>query len=120
MMITYLRAGRQLRATGREVETRNGLTKVKPVREDWGHVWISKEEIEAGAQKGPVTPRSKPVAPPEGKKRANVPKPPPVARWRVLVEKVRIAQTYGDQFVPISLAAELAAELEAAQTLFKS
>jgi hypothetical protein len=121
-MITYLRTGRHVRATGTIIRRyhSNGAMKVKPTREGWGIILVTAEEIEAGKEKPPIQPREKPTTPPEKPKRERKPRPAPVPRWRELVEEVRIARTYGDQFISIQLAGQLADEIEAAQNLFQS
>ena len=120
-MITYLRSGRHVRATGVIIRRyAGGAARVKPSREDWGIILVTAEEIEAGKEKPPIQPREKPTSDDPKPKRERKPKPAPVPLWRELVEEVRIARTYGDQFVSIQLAGQLADELEAAQNLFQS
>lgn len=116
--IIYLREGRKLRASGTLIERWQGMAKVKPLRDDWGIVWVSPAEIEAGSEKGPPFARKAPVEGEERKPRVKVPKPPPVPKWKQLVEFVRIAENHGDQFIPTPIAAKLAAELEAMATMF--
>ena len=118
--ITYLRAGRKLRATGSLVEKDRGLLKVKPDREDWGHVWLTQEEITAGGAKGPSIARKKSEPRKSCDRR---PKPIPPPRWKVLVGKIREIQ---DDYPalphpPVSqqLLSEIADELESVQTLFR-
>lgn len=119
-MITYLRSGRHVRATGTIIRLyAGGAVRVKPSREDWGIILVTPEEIKAGKEKPPIQPREKPETPAEKPKRERKPKPAPVPRWKQLVEEIRIAQTYGDQFVPIQLAGKIADELESAQTMFQ-
>lgn len=57
--ITYLRTGRQIRGTGKFVEKAAGLTKVKPDRDDWKHIWLTAAEIEAGSHKPAPVKREK-------------------------------------------------------------
>ena len=120
--ITYLREGRKLRATGTVVEVHLGHTKVKPIREDWGHVWLSAAEIEAGGEKGPPIARKQPAKDAEPKKREKCPKPAPVPRWKQLVDRVRIYEVdhhpTGWPGVQMKFVSELADELEKAQTMF--
>lgn len=54
--ITYLRAGRTLRASGSIIETdsRTGMFKVKPARDEWKSVWITVKEIQNGGDRAPV------------------------------------------------------------------
>ena len=96
------------------------MTKVQPIRKDWGYVWLSAEEIEAGSEKGPVLPRRKPVEASKRKKRERVPKPPPAPHWRWLVDLVRKRESEGEQWITMDIARELAEELESAQTMFFS
>jgi len=122
--LTYLRTGRQLRATGTLLLSYPlGAKKVKPSRDSWGAIMVTAEEIEAGNQKGPITPRSKPVEPSERKKREKVPKPPPQPRWRQLVDIVRSNAEkqmlcFGELPQEMEIQVELADLLEAAQTMF--
>jgi len=92
-VITYLRAGRQIRATGTIVDYGGGytssLTRVKPDHEGWGDILVTPEEIAAGSTKPPPVKRSKPATPSERKRRVTVPKPPSKPRWVELVELVR-------------------------------
>jgi len=87
--ITYLRQGRKLRATGTVVSILHGAMKVKPSRDSWGHVWVTPEEVAAGAVKPPVKHREKNPDAPVIHRRKRDPKPIPVPRWKQLVEKVR-------------------------------
>jgi hypothetical protein len=118
--LTYLRHGRQVRAMGSVVDMRDGLTKVKPLRADWGAVWLTTEEIAAGAHKPPMVPRK---APETKTPRTRKPKPTPLPRWKQLVERVRAFETdhhpEGWPCVQMKFLSELADELEAAQTLFQ-
>lgn len=120
--VCYLRKGRKLRATGEVIwrDESQHTAKVKPARADWGAIIITADEIEAGKEKPAYTPRPKPEGEEKPARKPKAPKPAPVPRWRELIEKVRIAKTYGDQFIPIQLAESLSDELEAAQSLFQS
>ena len=55
--VTYRRAGRTLRASGSiiETDTRTGMFKVKPARDEWKSVWITVKEIQNGGDRAPVT-----------------------------------------------------------------
>lgn len=121
--ITYLRTGRHKRASGKVVDLGPKQTvKVKPDHLDWKHVWLTPEEIAAGQEKPPIQPRKKLAEAPDDlkPKRERKPKAPPIPRWKQLIELVKIAETYGDQFIPIATARELADQLEASQSLFQS
>jgi hypothetical protein len=56
--VTYLRAGRTLRASGSiiETDTRTGMFKVKPARDEWKCVWITVNEIQNGGDRAPTSP----------------------------------------------------------------
>lgn len=58
-VISYLRHGLRKRASGTIVATdpMNWLTKVKPCRADWRHVWVSIGEIASGKEKPAYTPK---------------------------------------------------------------
>jgi hypothetical protein len=124
--ITYLRAGRHVRATGTIIRRyhSNGAMKVKPTREGWGIILVTAEEIEAGKEKPPIQPREKPTTPPEKPKRERKPKPAPLPRWKKLVERVRLYEVNhhpeGWPGVQMKFLSEMADELEAAQNLFQS
>lgn len=94
--ITYLRAGRKLRATGTVVATGGigGAVKVKPARADWNHVWISQDEATAGSMRPPPRPRQEDPNKPEKDKqqRERRPKSPPIPRWQALVAAVRVLE----------------------------
>jgi hypothetical protein len=121
-LISYRREGRKLRASGTLIERWQGMAKVKPLRDDWGIVWVSPEEIEAGSQKGPPIARKAPVEGEERKKRERVPKPPPKPRWKELVGEIRILEIdhvpEGWPCVKMKLLSEIADELEAMATMF--
>ena len=118
--ITYLRIGRHKRASGKIVDFGPKQTvKVKPDHLDWKHVWITPKEIDAGKEKPPIQPREKPASDEPKPKRERKQKSPPIPRWRELIEQVKIAETFSDQFISIKLARDLADELEAAQTIFQ-
>lgn len=74
--ITYLRTGRQTRATGTIIEINHArrVYKVKPKRKEWGMIWIHAKEIEAGQEKPPIRPREN-KTPAEKPKRIRKPKP---------------------------------------------
>lgn len=61
--ITYLRAGRTLRASGSIIETdsRTGMFKVKPVRDEWRAIWLTVHEIQAGGDRAPANPTPNPI-----------------------------------------------------------
>lgn len=120
--ITYLRAGRMMRATGTvlEVHQDRRMTKVKPTRDGWGIVWLTEQEIEAGKEKPPIRPREKRTDEQPKPKRIRTPKPQPLTRWQQLVEHVRKCQSLGALYMDIADGVALADELEAAQTLFKT
>lgn len=126
--ITYLRQGRQVRACGEVIgsTTPGGMTKVKPTRKEWGAVWLTAAEIEAGKEKPPVVPRTKQAEAPDDlkPKQKRKPKTPPPPRWKQLVDRVRLYEVdhhpEGWPGVQMKFLTELADELEAAQTLFKS
>lgn len=113
--ITYLREGRKLRASGHVVATDAGLTKVKPERADWGHVWISKQEIEAGKEKPAYQSRPKPEVP---QKRTRKPKAPVIPHWKWCVDRVRGYEVdhepHGWPAVTTQFLSEMADELEGA------
>lgn len=115
--ITYLREGRKLRASGHVVTTQAGLTKVKPDRPDWHHVWISKQEIEAGKEKPAYHPRPK-IEAAEKRPRAKKEKMPVIPRWKWCVERVRTLaidhEPYGWPAVTTQFLTEMADELEGA------
>jgi hypothetical protein len=91
-VISYLRNGRHLRASGAVIEIDNNrrMTKVKPVRADWGIVWLTEEEIAKGKDKPATTPRKTPRVPREKKPRQ--PKPAPKPAWQQHVEAVRMME----------------------------
>lgn len=118
-VITYLRHGRRVRATGVILSSYpNGSKKVKPTRISWGAILVSAEEIKDGKTKGPVIHMKPTEKKALGFRKKRSPKPPPIPKWRKIAEKVRIAHTFGDQFIPTDLAMELVQELESAQTMF--
>lgn len=121
--ICYLRKGRKLRASGDIVESSNGLTKVKPTRPDWGHIWLTGDEIDAGKEKPAYQPRPKQEQT-EKPKRVRKPKAPPVPRWKQLVDQARIMEIdhhpEGWPAVKMGFISAMADELEAAQSLFQS
>ena len=122
--ICYLRKGRKIRASGEIIETDpSGMVKAKPARKDWGHVWLTREEIEAGKEKPTYQPREKRETS-EKPKRVRKLKPAPVPRWKQLVEEVRIMEIdhtpEGWPAVRMRFISELADELEAAQGLFNA
>lgn len=126
-MITYLRAGRKVRASGLTIgEPENGMTKIKPARASWGSIWITEDEIKAGKVKPPLLPRETQAAAPEDLKLKNreSSKPPPLPRWRQLVDRVRIYeidhQPDGWPKVQMKFMTEIADALEAAQTIFQT
>ncbi len=124
--ITYLRTGRSVRATGSIVDRyRNGSVKVMPARDDWNHIIVTPAEIDAGREKPPIAPREKLAAAPDDLKpprKARAPKPPPLPRWKQLVNIVRAANDDSRLFpgITMNMVVELADELEAAQSLFQT
>lgn len=52
--VTYLRAGRERRATGYVIDRAGPMTKVKPTRDSWHTVWVTREEIAAAGRKPPI------------------------------------------------------------------
>lgn len=123
--ITYLRAGRHVRATGTIIRRyhSNGAMKVKPTREGWGIILVTAEEIEAGKEKPPIQPREKPATPSEKLKRERKPKPGPLPRWKQLVNQVReLERKHSQGYIPmleLHFICSLADELEKAQTMFQ-
>lgn len=123
--ITYLRAGRHVRATGTIIRRyAGGAARVKPSREDWGIILVTPDEIEAGKEKPPIQPREKPATPSEKPKRERKPKPAPLPRWKELIERVRLYEVDhhpdGWPGVQMKFLSEMANQLEAAQNLFQS
>lgn len=122
--ITYLRAGRQMRASGTVIEKDEDtrMTKVKPSRADWGMIWITAEEFAAGQEKPPIRPREKKDGPEKPKRVIRKPKPQLLPRWKQLVEQVRIMEIDhapdGWPGVKMQTLTELADELEAAHSNF--
>lgn len=121
--ITYLRTGRTLRASGKVVvRYSNGSVKIKPVRDDWRHVVVTKAEIDAGTMRPPPVARKKSegVKP----KRETKPKPVHVPRWKQLVDESRqIQNDHSASYYPqvkMSFLKEITDLLEASQTLFQS
>lgn len=114
--ISYLRNGRQLRATGAiiEFDANRRMTKVKPLRADWGIVWLTEEEIERGKDKPAPTPRKAPQEPRQRKPRQ--PKPAPKPLWQQQVERVRMFEADiapdGWPAVTMSFISAMAEELE--------
>ena len=124
--VCYLRKGRKLRATGEVIwrDDAQRTAKVKPARADWGAILITADEIEAGKEKPAYVPRSKPEGEEKPTRKPRAPKPPPVPRWKELVERVRLYEIDhvpdGWPGVQMKFLTELADELEAAQSLFQS
>ena len=122
--ITYLRAGRQMRATGTVIEQDDNrrMKKVKPARADWGIIWITEEEFAAGQEKPPIRPREKKDGPEKPKRVTRKPKAQLLPKWKQLVEKARdeIAKRISPDLVIIDTAtiSGLIAELEAAHADF--
>jgi len=124
-MITYLRSGRHVRASGEVLhEYDGGAVKVKPSRPDWGIIVVTAAEIEAGKEKPPLAPREKPASEEPKPKRERKPKPAPVPRWKQMVDRVRLYEAdhhpEGWPGVQMKFLTEIADELEAAQNLFQS
>jgi hypothetical protein len=124
-MITYLRTGRTIRGTGTAIwKSPDGVVKIKPSRDGWGCILVTPEEIEAGKEKPAIRHREKPEGEaPAPVKREKKPKPPPVLRWKQLVERVRLYEVdhhpEGWPGVQMKFLTEMADELEAAQTIFQ-
>lgn len=118
--ITYLRSGRQMRATGTVIEQdiNRRMTKVKPARADWGIIWITEEEFAAGQEKPPIRPREKKDGPEKPKRVTRKPKAKPLPKWKQLVEHVRKCQSLGAIYMDIADAIAMANELEAAHADF--
>lgn len=120
---SYLRTGRKLRATGTVIERNGNMVKVKPTRDDWGMIWLTPSEIEAGSEKPPVRPREKREKLQERKPRQPRKKPAPLPpRWKQLVNEVRTLEIdhvpEGWPAIKMKTVSALADELEAAhQTL---
>ncbi len=117
--ISYLRRGRKLRATGAVIEKDSAtrMTKVKPLREDWGAIWLDQSEIDAGREKPPIRPREKrDDAEPKPKPRKA--KSEALPKWKQLVGDVReYEREYTpESWCPINLGtvSALADELESA------
>ncbi|MEI6177577.1 MAG: hypothetical protein WCS43_11850 [Verrucomicrobiota bacterium] len=113
MTITYLRAGRKLRSSGRVMARDGAMTKVMPAHPCWQPVWVTAKEIENGSEKPPTRPRK----PPTGdckRKRVRKPKTP---RWRELVTILRSAPV--DIGFNPALLNEIADELENLKRLFE-
>ena len=87
--VTYLRQGRKLRASGKIVDnaSKTGLVKVKPSRDDWGHVWLTPAEVAAG--KGKPIVQARKAAPSTTPRKLRAPKPQPLPMWKHLVAEVR-------------------------------
>ena len=121
--IAYLRRGRTKRAFGTILDRNaQGLTKVKPSRDDWKAIWLTPDEVSAGASKAPRKPREAQKEAVPAKKRERKPKPVPVPRWKQLVERVRIYEVdhhpEGWPSVQMKTLTALADELESAYGLF--
>jgi hypothetical protein len=91
MSITYLRAGRSIRATGTRVGTAFGCAVIQPCRPGWKRIVVTEAEIAAGSVKPPPVKRTKHAAndTPKPERRKRQPKPPPLPRWKALVAMVR-------------------------------
>lgn len=102
--VSYLRTGRKKRASGKVVgiDSRTGLTKVKPARDDWKHIHVTDDEIAAGREKPPVKPRKKdefgPVKP-RGPRKKKEPVYKPMKDWEFLVSCLRQAFDAGNKQV---------------------
>lgn len=119
--IIYLRKGRVKRACGTIIDTGpNQAVKVKPTRDSWGMVWLTKAEVEAGREKPPYEPKESKTDKP---KRERKPKAIPLPRWKQLVDQVRVMEIDhhpdGWPAVKMGFISELADSIEAAQTLFQ-
>ena len=123
-LVTWRRQGRIKRASG-HILTRyeNGSVKCQPTHSRWNPIIIHREELDAGGEKAPLLPRSKPATPSERPKRTKAPKPTPEPLWKSLVSQARAYQedSRHDLAIPLStsrLIAALADQLEHSQTLF--
>lgn len=119
--VSYLRNGRKLRASGTvvAVSESTGLFKVKPSRGDWGHIWLTRREIEAGRSKPPTVPRKAHAdksMPRKRRRRQKTRKP----RWVELAEMVRSLEIdhhpEGWPAVKMKVLSGLADELERAHS----
>lgn len=82
-------------------------------------ILLSASEIQAGTVKGPAIARKQPTNASEPRKRVKVAKPQPEPSWRQLTREAKICAD--DAYLPLRvsiLLRKLAAELEAAQTIF--
>jgi hypothetical protein len=78
--ILYRRNGRMRRASGTILATGpRGTVKVKPLRDSWGSIWVTQEEIKDGGTN--AAPRSR---------AENIPPPHPIydpdAEWNALMQ----------------------------------
>ena len=113
--VSYLRTGRKKRASGKVagIDSRTGLTWVKPDRADWKHVHVTDEEIAAGRQKPEYHRREKREDEPKAPRKARAPKAPPEPRWKTLVDRFH-EQRHKSEPVSMEFATLLVEELEAA------
>lgn len=121
--IAYLRRGRSKRAFGTILDRNpQGLVKVKPSPDAWKAVWLTPQEVAAGASKAPRKPKDTPKPSAPAKKRERKPKPAPLPRWKELVERVRTYEIdhhpEGWPAIQMKTLSALADELEAAYGLF--
>jgi hypothetical protein len=118
--ITYLRAGRVVRATGDVIDRGpNDMLKIQPAHPTWKPIWITQEEAKAGQSKPPLRPREKRHKDASKPPREKKPKPPPLPRWKELVDRVRLFEIdhtpKGWPAVTMEFLTELADELERAR-----
>jgi hypothetical protein len=121
--IAYLRRGRTKRAFGTVLDRNTqGLIKVKPSPDAWKAVWLTPQEVTAGASKAPRKPKDTPKPADPAKKRERKPKPAPLSRWKELVERVRTYEAdhhpEGWPAVQMKTLSALADEIEHAYGLF--
>ena len=122
LTIAYLRRGRSKRAFGTVLDRNQGLIKVKPTPDAWKAVWLTPQEVTAGASKSPRKPKDSPKPADPAKKRERKPKPAPLPRWKELVERVRTYEAdhhpEGWPAVQMKTLSALADEIEHAYGLF--
>lgn len=127
--ITYLRAGRKVRASGTIIDrSSTGAVKVKPERTDWGSVWLTTEEISAGAVKPPIIPRKKAEPDPNAlaymrpEKRRRKKKPVAKPDWQQAVDDGRafLSRNAGDSLLSgaCQIIERLSGQLERSALLF--
>jgi hypothetical protein len=127
--ITYLRAGRKVRASGTVIDRHpTGEVKVKPDRPDWGCIWLTQDEIDAGAVKPPIIPRKKAEDDGTGMvfmrsdRRPRKKKPAPKPDWQQAVDDGRefLSRNAGDALLTgaCRIIERLSGQLERSALLF--